>query len=168
MTVTGGSLSAGFELPGAAFALITHGRLAAAKVQKSEAGQEQQGDLQPVASWPPGTMWSTPPTASACSRVSTSWRCTASPRTTSRCSYAKNDTLYVPVTQLDMVSKYIGPREDAAVKLNRLGGTEWQKAKTRVRTAVKDIAKELIQLYAQRMQAEGLRLPPGRGVAAGL
>ena len=74
--------------------------------------------------------------------------------------YAKNDTLYVPVTQLDMVSKYIGPREDAAVKLHRLGGTEWQKQKTRVRAAVKDIAKELIQLYAQRMQQKGFAFPP--------
>ena len=63
--------------------------------------------------------------------------------------------LYVPVTQLDMVSKYIGPREDASVKLNRLGGTEWQKTKARVRTAVKDMAKELIKLYADRMQAKG-------------
>ena len=50
--------------------------------------------------------------------------------------YAKSDTLYVPVTQLDMVSKYIGPREDSGVKLNRLGGSEWQKAKSRVRAAV--------------------------------
>lgn len=64
--------------------------------------------------------------------------------------YAKNDTLYVPVTQLDLVSKYIGPREDSTVKLNRLGGTEWQKAKTRVRKAVRDMAKELIALYAAR------------------
>ncbi len=42
--------------------------------------------------------------------------------------YAKNDTLYVPVTQLDLVSKYIGPREDAAVKTPPPRGTEWQKA----------------------------------------
>ena len=69
--------------------------------------------------------------------------------------YAKSDTLYVPVTQLDMVSKYIGPREDSGVKLNRLGGSEWQKAKSRVRAAVRDMAKELIKLYAERMQAKG-------------
>ena len=76
--------------------------------------------------------------------------------------YAKNDTLYVPVTQLDMVSKYIGPREDANLRLNRLGGTEWQKAKSRVRTAVKDMAKELIKLYADRMQAKGCLLYTSR------
>ncbi len=73
--------------------------------------------------------------------------------------YAKNDTLYVPVTQLDMVAKYIGPREDSGVKLHRLGGSEWQKAKTRVRAAVKDIAKELIVLYAQRMKQKGHAFP---------
>ena len=74
--------------------------------------------------------------------------------------YAKKDTLYVPVTQLDLVAKYIGPREDSLVKLSRLGGAEWQKAKARVRSAVKDMAKELIKLYAQRMQAKGHAFEP--------
>ena len=55
--------------------------------------------------------------------------------------YAKGDVLYVPVTQLDMVAKYIGPKEDSRVKLNRLGSGDWQKAKARVKTSVKDIAK---------------------------
>ena len=70
-------------------------------------------------------------------------------------SYAKGDVLYVPVTQLDLVAKYIGPKENSAVKLNRLGGTEWQKSKARVKSAVKDMAKELIELYSARMNAEG-------------
>ena len=69
--------------------------------------------------------------------------------------YAKGDTLYVPVTQLDLVSRYIGPREDSAVRLNRLGGADWQKTKTRVRRAVRDMAKDLIKLYAARMRAKG-------------
>ncbi len=69
--------------------------------------------------------------------------------------YAKDDILYVPVTQLDLVSKYIGQREDAGVRLNKLGGQEWQKAKTRVRKAVKDMAKELTKLYAERMNRKG-------------
>lgn len=73
--------------------------------------------------------------------------------------YAKGDKLYVPVTQLDLVSKYIGPRENAGVKLSKLGGTEWQKAKTRVRKAVKDMAKKLTALYAQRMSAKGHAFP---------
>ena len=77
--------------------------------------------------------------------------------------YAKGDILYVPVTQLDMVSKYIGPKEEVKVRLNRLGGQDWQKAKARVRSAVKDIAKELIKLYAERMKLKGHAFPPDTG-----
>lgn len=74
-------------------------------------------------------------------------------------SYNKGDTLYVPVTQMDMVSKYIGTKEDVKLKLSRLGGSDWQKTKTRVRSAVKDIAKELIKIYSERMQAKGYSFP---------
>lgn len=70
--------------------------------------------------------------------------------------YAKGDVLYVPVTQLDLVSKYIGPREDSrTVKLNRLGGKEWEKSKQKVRSAVNDMAKELTELYAKRLATPG-------------
>lgn len=69
--------------------------------------------------------------------------------------YAKGDVLYVPVTQLDMVAKYIGPNESSSVKLSRLGSQDWQKAKARVKSSVKDIAKELIALYSARMKAKG-------------
>lgn len=69
--------------------------------------------------------------------------------------YAGKDTLYVPVTQLDLVSKYIGPREDTGVRLHKLGGEQWQKTKTRVRAAVKDMAKQLTVLYAKRMSQKG-------------
>lgn len=74
--------------------------------------------------------------------------------------YAKEDELYVPVTQLDLVSKYIGPKEDSKVKLSKLGGTDWAKAKSRVRSAVKDIAQELTKLYAERMKAKGYAFSP--------
>ncbi len=69
--------------------------------------------------------------------------------------YAKGDVLYVPVTQLDMVAKYIGAQENSRVKLSRLGSGDWQKAKSRVKSSVKDIAKELIALYSARMKAKG-------------
>lgn len=75
-------------------------------------------------------------------------------------TYAKGDVLYVPVTQLDLVAKYIGPRDNNHVKLSRLGGADWQKTKSRVRTAVKDMAKELSKLYTERMQAKGYAFSP--------
>ena len=75
-------------------------------------------------------------------------------------SYAKGDTLYVPVTQLDLVSKYIGPKEDTKVKINRLGSGDWQKTKAKVRASVRDMAKELIALYAKRMSTPGYAFSP--------
>lgn len=68
----------------------------------------------------------------------------------------------MPVTQLDLVSKYIGPRRDdgKALKLNRLGGGEWEKTRNKVRTAVKDMADQLIKLYSQRLHSEGYAFSP--------
>ena len=70
-------------------------------------------------------------------------------------AYAGKDALYVPVTSLDMVSKYIGSAEDTAVKLNKLGSSDWSKTRARVKKAVKDMAKQLTALYAKRMQQKG-------------
>ena len=76
-------------------------------------------------------------------------------------AYAGTDTLYLPATQLDVISKYIGGGEDPETKkLSRLGGTEWERAKTRTRAAVKDLAKGLIQLYAQRQRQPGYAFSP--------
>ena len=77
-------------------------------------------------------------------------------------AYAGADVLYVPATQLDLVSKYIGSGEDAQEtrKLSRLGGTDWEKAKTRAKKAVKDLAKGLIQLYAERQRQPGFAFSP--------
>ena len=71
-------------------------------------------------------------------------------------AYQGSDTLFVPATQLDMVSKYIGGGgEDANVRLNKIGTDAWQKTKTKARKAAKDMAGQLIQLYAARKRQEG-------------
>lgn len=69
--------------------------------------------------------------------------------------YAGTDMLFVPVTQLDLVTKYIGAREDSSVRLSKLNSTEWQKTRARVKKAVAEMAKELIALYAKRQNARG-------------
>ncbi len=74
--------------------------------------------------------------------------------------YAGTDKLYIPVTQLDMVSKYIGPRDDSGVKLNKLSSGEWQKTRNNVKRAVKDMAHELIALYAKREKSVGFAFYP--------
>ncbi len=71
-------------------------------------------------------------------------------------AYQGTDTLFVPATQLDMVSKYIGGGgEDSNVRLNKIGTDAWQKTKSKARKAAKDMAGELIQLYAARKRQEG-------------
>lgn len=69
--------------------------------------------------------------------------------------YSGSDVLYVPVTQLDLVSRYIGAKEDTSVKLNSLNSIAWQKTRNRVRGAVRVMAQELIELYAKRIEAKG-------------
>jgi len=71
-------------------------------------------------------------------------------------AYQGSDVLFVPATQLDLVSKYIGGGgEDTNVRLNKIGSDAWQKTKTKARKAAKDMAEELIQLYAARKRQEG-------------
>ena len=74
-------------------------------------------------------------------------------------SYDKGDTLYVPVTQLDLLSRYTAPGDSDKVKLAKLGGTEWAKTRRRVKTAAAEMAQELIELYAKRRQAKGFAFP---------
>ena len=71
-------------------------------------------------------------------------------------AYQGSDTLFVPATQLDLVSKYIGGgSEDANVRLNKIGSDAWQKTKAKARKAAKDMAGELIKLYAARKRQMG-------------
>ena len=75
-------------------------------------------------------------------------------------SYAGTDILYVPATQLDMVSKYTGGGEDRPVRLSKMGGTEWAKTRSRAKGAAKDMARKLIALYAERQRLPGYAFSP--------
>jgi transcription-repair coupling factor (superfamily II helicase) len=71
--------------------------------------------------------------------------------------YSGDDRLYVPVESLDVITKYAGGE---APRLNRLGSGDWEKARSRARRAVQDIARELVVLYAKRKAAEGHAFGP--------
>jgi len=149
-----GVLSGGFEIPELKFALITHGRVTAKTVKrkKSKKPGEQirslsdivTGDYVVHASHGIGVFEGV--VKREIHGVTKDYL---------RIRYAGTDTLFVPVTQLDLVSKYIGPKEDKSVKLNKLNSVEWQKTRQRVKKAVTEMAEELIRLYAARMKAEG-------------
>jgi len=76
--------------------------------------------------------------------------------------YAGTDVLYVPCSNLDTISKYIGSKSDdeGGVKLTKLSGNEWHKTKAKVKSGAQDIAKQLIELYAQRRKMKGYAFSP--------
>ena len=73
--------------------------------------------------------------------------------------YASGDFLYVPTNQLDFIHKYVGA-EAKKVKLNKLGGTQWQKTTQKVKESVEYLAEDLIKLYAERNSQKGHVFPP--------
>ena len=158
VAVTPGALSSGLEYPAAFFGLITHGRVAAARPRKAKREKDSR-EIYSLSDLAPGDYVVHAAHGIGVFEGIHKIDMHGVVKDYIKVRYAKNDTLYVPVTQLDMVSKYIGPREDAAVKLHRLGGSDWQKTKAKVRRAVRDIAKELIRLYAERMQTKGHAFP---------
>ena len=75
--------------------------------------------------------------------------------------YAGESKLYVPVTRLDLISKYrSGSGGETKAPLDKLGGITWQKTKSRVKAKMRDMADELLKLYAQRRMAEGYAFSP--------
>lgn len=152
--IMAGSLSAGIEYPGAHFSLISHGIVFAPR-KKRKTKQKNAQQIYSLAELSVGdyVVHSTHGIGvfGGIHKIDMQGII----KDYIKVEYAKKDVLYVPVTQLDLVSKYIGPRENTGVRLSKLGGVEWEKAKNRVRSAVKDMAKELTALYAQRMQAKG-------------
>ncbi|MEJ5369146.1 MAG: transcription-repair coupling factor [Bryobacteraceae bacterium] len=73
--------------------------------------------------------------------------------------YAGGDRLYVPLTRLDLIQKYRGAG-DAAPSLDKLGGVTWARTKSRVKAKMRDMAEELLKLYAERKMAEGFAFSP--------
>lgn len=75
--------------------------------------------------------------------------------------YAGTDQLFLPVDQLDLVSKYIGAGSDGTgVKLSKMGGADWNRAKSKAKAATREMAHELIELYAARKRAKGIAFAP--------
>ena len=74
--------------------------------------------------------------------------------------YAGTDKLFVPCDRLELIGKYIGKKDDTGeVKLSKMGGGDWTRAKTKAKSAARDIAKNLIALYAERQRKPGFAFP---------
>ncbi len=153
--VTTGGLSSGFDLPTAGVAVLTHGRAASRKKRRLTAKKDRGAPIGSLEELKKGDYVVHAAHGIGIYLGIQQLSMQGVVKDYIKLEFAKGDMLYVPVTQLDLVSKYIGTKDEVTVKLHRLGGQEWHKAKSRVRAAVKDIAKELIALYSKRMATKG-------------
>lgn len=156
-----GGFSAGFEYPDAGLTVITYGSRTALPVKKSSKKVNKAAVFNSLEDLHKGDYIVHTAHGIGIFEGITSLEADGNIKDYIKIKYDKGDILYVPVTQLDQVSRYIGAKsENGTVKLNKLGGKEWQKTRTRVRSAVQDIAQELIDLYSKRTQIKGFAFSP--------
>ncbi len=153
-----GSLPFGMEYPTAKLAVLTEGQLLARNVtkkkQKKNATNRQK--LNSFTDLTPGDLVVHENYGIGRFVAMEQIRVDGAIKDYVKIAYQGSDTLFVPATQLDMVSKYIGSGgEDGNVRLNKIGSDAWQKTKAKAKKAAKDMAGELIQLYAARKRQEG-------------
>ena len=155
-----GGLSAGVEYAGAKVAILTEGQAAPVKKSRKKDATNRQ-KLQSYADLSPGDLVVHEHHGIGRFLAMVKMPVDGVEKDYVKIAYAGADTLYVPATQLDLVSKYIGSGEgEQERKLSRLGGADWEKAKTRAKKAVADLAKGLIQLYAERQRQPGWSFSP--------
>jgi len=160
--ITVGGLSAGLEYPNLKLAVVTEGSGVAIKKPRAKKDATNRQKLKSYADLAPGDLVVHEHHGVGRYVGMVKMPVDGIQKDYVKIAYAGTDVLYVPATQLDLVSKYIGGGEDAQTtkKLNRLGGTEWEKSKAKAKKAVQDLAKGLIQLYAQRQRQPGYAFSP--------
>ncbi|MEG0765366.1 MAG: transcription-repair coupling factor, partial [Pseudoflavonifractor sp.] len=157
-----GGLSSGLEYPGAKLAVLTEGQLVTGKKKRTQKPVTNRQKLGSYADLSLGDLVVHEHHGIGRYEGMVKMPVDGVEKDYVKIAYAGADVLYVPATQLDLVSKYIGGGEDAneKKKLSKLGGTEWEKSKTKAKKAVADLAKGLIQLYAQRQRMPGFAFSP--------
>ena len=161
--ITLGTLWAGVEYPQLALAVLTEGQLTGkpGKARKTAKAPSNRQKLQSYTDLSPGDL--VVHVHHGVGRFVGIIKMTVdgADRDYIKIAYAGSDCLYVPATQLDLVSKYIGGGEEHEhTRLNKLGGTEWARSKSRAKAAAKDLAKGLIRLYAERRKKKGFAFSP--------
>ena len=153
-----GALPFGMEYPDLRFAILTEGQLLAQTAQKTRKKHQKASNRQKLDSFAdlsPGDLVVHEYHGIGRYVCMEQMKIDGAVKDYVKIAYQGSDVLYVPATQLDLIGKYIGGGEDTPVKLNRLGGDQWQKTKARAKAAAKDIADELIKLYAERKRLPG-------------
>ena len=156
-TVAEGSLSAGLDFPEAGLAILTDTQMAAvsARSRKKKKAVSSRERLGSCADLSVGDLVVHEYHGIGRFAGIFRLRVDGAEKDYIKINYAGTDALYVPATQLDLVSKYIGGGEEGGVRLSKMGGGEWQRTKQRTRAAVRELASQLLQLYAQRQHTKG-------------
>lgn len=156
-----GSFTAGFEYPSAKFTLITYRSRPTGEKRRSASKKPARNSFNNLDELRRGEYVVHATHGIGIFEGITSLETSGTVKDYIKIRYDKGDNLYLPVTQLDQVSKYIGPHsDDKPLKLSKLGGKDWQKTRSRVKSAVKDMAKELIELYSKRLSVKGHAFSP--------
>ena len=154
-----GTLPFGMEYPSAKLAVLTEGQLLARSTPKKKATKKSATNRQKLNSFTdltPGDLVVHENYGIGRFVAMEQIKVDGAVKDYVKIAYQGSDTLFVPATQLDLVSKYIGGGgEDAPVKLNKIGTDAWQKTKVKARKAAKDMAADLIKLYAARKRQQG-------------
>ena len=153
-----GTISAGFEYPDLGLVVMTEGQVLARR-KKAKVKRSNRDRVKSFTDLSPGDL--VVHEHHGIGRFIGMERMTVdgSERDFIKIAFAGTDFLYVPATSLDLISKYIGSGDTERVRLNRLGGTDWTKAKARAKAAAKELADGLIKLYAARAKVKGFAFP---------
>ena len=158
--VLAGHLSGGCQLPFAGYAILTSRRAAAAETTGEKKRRKNKDALSSLSDVKPGDYVVHQNHGIGIYAGIQRLEVQGAIKDYLKVQYSGADVLYVPVTQLDLLSRYTAPGDEEKVKLAKLGGDAWQKTRSRVKKATEDMAQELIQLYARRQKAEGYPFPP--------
>ena len=160
--ITLGGLSAGMEYPGMGLAVLTEGGRPGPKKPKARRAATNRQKLKSFTDLVPGDLVVHEHYGVGRYVAMVKMPVNGVEKDYVKIAYAGTDELYVPADRMDMVSKYIGGGEDANAtrRLSHMGSGEWEKAKTKAKKAVQDLAKGLIALYAQRQRQPGYAFSP--------
>lgn len=154
-----GTLSAGFEYPDLGLAVMTEGQVLARR-KKTAPKKSNRDRVKSYTDLTPGDLVVHEHHGIGRFIGMERMQVDGAARDFIKIAFAGTDFLYVPATSLDLISKYIGGGENERVRLNKLGGADWSRAKTRAKAAAKELAEGLTRLYAERARLRGFAFPP--------
>ena len=163
IAITYGPLAAGFALPAETTAVVTEAELYPGQVRQvrrrdKRAKSSAEGMLRDLSEVKPGDPVVHSQHGIACYRGLVTMDLGEGAMEFLHLEYEGGDKLYVPVSQLHVISRYTGAAPESA-PLHRLGSGQWEKAKRKAARQVRDTAAELLDLYAKRLAREGYAFP---------